>query len=113
MSAVGQPGMIVMVRVWMEGPNQDQFRARITRSTDNMNSEEPLSASSAVDQVLRDLRDSLEAFCSDSAVLGGSQDAVPEASAGPDGPAGDVRQGLDGPRSSADDTPPIRSVLPP
>jgi hypothetical protein len=56
------PGMIILLRVWMDGSGRDQLRARLISSFDNMNSEHPIGASSGVDAVVRDVRTCLEQF---------------------------------------------------
>jgi hypothetical protein len=62
------PGMILLLRVWMDGDRADEIRARLTSSIDNMNTEQPVGASSGVDQIVGDVRDRLERFHRDMAL---------------------------------------------
>ena len=56
------PGMIILLRIWMDGSGRDQLRARLTSSIDNMNSEHPIGATSGVDAVVGEVRKYLERF---------------------------------------------------
>lgn len=71
------PGMILMLRVWMDGENADQLRARLTSSSDNMNTEGPVAATTGIDAIANDVRSWLEQFCAESA---GGAGLEPEAS---------------------------------
>ena len=71
------PGMILMLRVWMDGENADQLRARLTSSSDNMNTEGPVAATTGIDAIANDVRIWLERFCAESAAGTGPE---PEAS---------------------------------
>ena len=72
------PGMILMLRVWMDGEKGDQLRARLTSSSDNMNTESPVAATTGIDQIADDVRVWLEKFCAESAGTTDDQPAVPQ-----------------------------------
>ena len=75
------PGMILMLRVWMDGEKSDQLRARLTSSSDNMNTEGPVAATTGIDAIANDVRVWLERFCAESA--GGTGPEPDESPTGP------------------------------
>jgi hypothetical protein len=62
--------MVLLLRVWMDGPRRDQLRVRLTSSRDNVNTEQPLAAATGVDQVVDEVRTCLEEFCAEAGVEG-------------------------------------------
>jgi len=60
--------MVLLLRVWMDGPRRDQLRVRLTSSRDNVNTEQPLAAATGVDQVVAEVRACLEDFRAEAGV---------------------------------------------